>query len=534
MKRLIISNIKKPFDAPEEDFISEAKLRVKRAGLNSRDFSFKLYKRSIDARHKESIMGVCSVLAETEANIKISEERFGKYGISEGASDEISFERGSERLHARPVIVGLGPAGIFCALLLAENGYSPIVLERGARVEERTKAVADFYNGGSLDVNTNIQFGAGGAGTFSDGKLVTRISDEKCSYVLRRLHEFGAPDEILYKAKPHIGTDILRDVVSRAAAHIEECGGEIRYNTRLEDIDGLRARTTSGDIDCGAIVLALGHSSRDTYKMLLERDFVIEPKPFSVGVRIEHLQEDIDRALFGKLAGHPSLGKGEYNLADTKGGRGVYTFCMCPGGEVVAATSEEGGVVVNGMSRFARDGKNANSAVAVSVRCEDYGGSVMGAIEFQRNIERAAFRAGGSNYHVPIQTFGDFIDGKAITEPKRIMPTYMGGGKFKVAELGALLPRFITAELKSGICGFERRIEGFSARDAVLSGFETRTSAPLRIMRGEDMCAIGRKGIYPCGEGAGYAGGITSAAVDGIKAAIAIMTKYAPADNFNC
>ncbi|MBQ8207725.1 MAG: hypothetical protein IJZ89_03215 [Clostridia bacterium] len=525
-----MSNIKKPFEASEDEFISEAKLKVKRAGLNSRDFAFKLHKRSIDARHRDAIMCVCSVLAETQSNISLPEERLKKYGISEAASDEIQIVKGSERLHARPVIVGLGPAGIFCALLLAENGYAPIVLERGSRVEERTKAVERFYNGGGLDTDINIQFGAGGAGTFSDGKLVTRISDEKCSYVLRRLHEFGAPDEILYKAKPHIGTDILRKVVANAAARIEECGGEIRYNTRLDDLKGLQARTTSGEIDCGAIVLALGHSARDTYKMLLERDFMIEPKPFSVGVRIEHLQSDIDKALFGKYAGHPKLGRGEYNLSDTTGERGVYTFCMCPGGEVVAAASEEGGVVVNGMSRFARDGKNANSAVAVSVRIEDYGGSVMGAIEFQRNIERAAFNAGGSDYSVPVQTFGDFIEGKALTEPKRIMPTYMGGGKFKVAELGALLPRFITSELKRGITGFERRIEGFSARDAVLSGFETRTSAPLRILRGEDMCAIGREGIYPCGEGAGYAGGITSAAVDGIKVAVAIMSKYAPID----
>lgn len=528
MKKLVINNIKKPFDAADNDFIFEAKLKVKRAGMNCRDFSFKIYKRSIDARKRDSILCVCSVLAETQSNVAIPLDRLQKYGISEAASDEIEIVKGTKRLNSRPVIVGLGPAGIFCALLLAENGYAPIVLERGSRVAERTKAVEAFYRGDGLDVNTNIQFGAGGAGTFSDGKLVTRISDEKCSYVLRRLHDFGAPDEILYKAKPHIGTDILRDVVERAASRIEECGGEIRYNTRLTDLVGMRAETTDGAIDCGAIVLALGHSARDTYKMLLERDFIIEPKPFSVGVRIEHLQADIDKALFGKYAGHPKLGKGEYNLSDTSGERGVYTFCMCPGGEVVAAASEECGVVVNGMSRFARDGKNANSAVAVSVKTEDYGGSVMAAIEFQRNLERAAFKAGGGNYSVPIQTFGDFIEDKAVSEPKRIMPTYMGGGKFKIAELGALLPRFVTRELKSGIMGFERRIEGFSAKDAVLSGFETRTSAPLRILRGEDMCAVGREGVYPCGEGAGYAGGITSAAVDGIKTALAIMAKYAP------
>ena len=528
MKKLIINNIKRPFDASETEFISEARQKLKRAGISERDISFKIYKRSIDARKRDNIMCVCSVMAETPTDIKIPDEKLKKFGISEGASDEIVFEKGKQTLNARPLIVGLGPAGMFCALLLAENGYAPIVIERGSSVAERTQAVERFYKEGKLNVDTNIQFGAGGAGTFSDGKLVTRISDEKCSYVLKRLHEFGAPDEILYKAKPHIGTDILRSVVENAAAAIEKSGGEIRYNTRLENIEGLMADTSNGKIECGAIVLALGHSARDTYEMLLKKDFIIEPKPFSVGVRIEHLQSDIDKALFGSYAGHPLLGRGEYNLSDTTGDRGVYTFCMCPGGEVVAASSEEGGVVVNGMSHFARDGKNSNSAVAVSVRPEDYGMSVMGAIEFQRSIERAAFKAGGADYSAPVQTFGDFIADRAQTEPKRIMPTYMGGGRFKIAKLGSLVPNFITDNLKRGIMSFERRLEGFSAVDAVLSGFETRTSAPLRIIRGEDMCAIGREGIYPCGEGAGYAGGITSAAVDGIRAAIAIMSKYKP------
>ncbi len=528
MKKLIINNIKKPFTAHDEDIISEAKTRVRRCGMNSRDFSFKLYKRSIDARQRDNIMSVCSVLAETKSNITFPEERFSKYGISFAASDEVEVVFGDSRLSSRPLVVGLGPAGIFCALLLAENGYAPIVIERGAAVEERVRKVEYFYRNGILDADTNIQFGAGGAGTFSDGKLVTRINDEKCSYVLKRLHEFGAPKEILYKAKPHIGTDILRNVVSGAAERITELGGEIRYNTKLDNIIGNNAITSNGDIEFGVLVLAIGHSARDTYKMLMGNDFAIEPKPFSVGVRIEHLQEDIDRALFGKYAGHPKLGRGEYNLSDTTGERGVYTFCMCPGGEVVAAASEEGGVVVNGMSSFARDGKNANSAVAVSVKTEDYGGSVLGAIELQRNIERAAFLAGGADYSVPVQTFGDFMEGKAVTEPKRIMPSYMGGNKFRVAELGSLLPGFVTSNLKRGITAFERRIEGFSAFDAVLSGFETRTSSPLRIIRADDFCAIGKDKIYPCGEGAGYAGGITSAAVDGIKTALAIMSKYAP------
>ncbi|MBR4295873.1 MAG: hypothetical protein IKT56_03435 [Clostridia bacterium] len=527
-KKIIISNIKKPFDADDREFIAEAKLRVKRAGLDSRDFDFRIYKKAIDARHRDNIMGVCSVSAQTTSNISFSSDRLKKYSISEAADDDIDFVCGKEKLPARPVVVGFGPAGIFCALLLAENGYAPIVIERGASVEDRVRLVDEFYRNKVLDANTNIQFGAGGAGTFSDGKLVTRISDKKCSYVIKRLHEFGAPDEIMYRAKPHIGTDNLRVVVQNAANRIKECGGEIRYNTRLDDIKGYTAKTSDGEINCGVIVLALGHSARDTYKMLMERDFNLEAKPFSVGVRIEHLQSDIDKALFGKYAGHSALGKGEYSLSDTTGERGVYTFCMCPGGEVVAAASEQGGVVVNGMSRYARDGKNANSAVAVSINKEDYGSSVEGAIEFQRRLERAAFEAAGADYSVPVQTFGDFIDGKALTEPHRIMPTYMGGGNFKIVDLGSLLPRFVTSSLKRGITGFERKIEGFSARDAVLSGFETRTSAPLRILRDENMCAIGRTNVYPCGEGAGYAGGITSAAVDGIRVALAIMSKYAP------
>ena len=274
-------------------------------------------------------------------------------------------------------------------------------------------------------------------------------------------------------------------------------------------------------------MLALGHSARDTYEMLLSKDFLIEPKPFSVGVRIEHLRTDIEHALFGDLAGDPMLGAAEYNLSQRRGDRGVYTFCMCPGGEVVAAASEDGGVVVNGMSSYARDGRNSNSAVAVSVNSEDYGNTVMGAINFQRGIERAAFRAGGSDYFAPVQTVGDFLADKTGTEPKRVIPTYMNG-KYRTANLAEVLPNFVISMLKDGLSAFDRKIAGFAANDAVLSGAETRTSAPVRIVRGDDMCAAGREGIYPCGEGAGYAGGITSAALDGVKTALAIMEKYRP------
>jgi uncharacterized FAD-dependent dehydrogenase len=295
----------------------------------------------------------------------------------------------------------------------------------------------------------------------------------------------------------------------------------------------IKAITTKGEFVCSSVVLALGHSARDTYGMLLERGFDIIPKPISVGVRIEHKRADIERALYGELAGHEALGAAEYALSDTKGERGVYTFCMCPGGEVVAAASEQGGVVVNGMSHYARNGENSNSAVAVSIRVEDYesvnGSLALGAIEFQRKIERTAFAAGGGGYAVPVQTVGDFLSGKQGTEPSYVMPTYMDAGNYKVASMDDVLPLYVTKSLRYGISSFDKKLSGFSDERAILLGAETRTSAPLRIKRQDDMTAIGRSGIYPCGEGAGYAGGITSAAVDGVKVALAIMEKYSPA-----
>jgi uncharacterized FAD-dependent dehydrogenase len=411
------------------------------------------------------------------------------------------------------------------------------LIDRGDCVADRVRSVDRFVIDGVLDPDSNIQFGAGGAGTFSDGKLITRINDARCGYVLERLHDFGAPDEILTKAKPHIGTDILRNVVDRMLARIQEVGGEVHYRTRLDELcenaDGsLTAKTNRGNFLCGALVLALGHSARDTYRMLISHQFAIEPKPMSIGVRIEHLQSDIDRALYGDYAGHPALGPAEYALSDTKGARGVYTFCMCPGGQVVAAASEEGGVVVNGMSHYARDGKNANCAVAVSVGVNDYepveGNLALGAIAYQRTIEKAAFLVGGGDYSAPIQTVGDFMAGIVKHEPSRVVPTYRNGVKVRVADLSGVLPSYVTDGLRYGLSSFDSKIAGFAAGDAVLSAPETRTSAPVRILRGEDGRALGHERIYPCGEGAGYAGGITSAAVDGIKIALSIMASYSP------
>jgi len=446
--------------------------------------------------------------------------------------DVMSIEFGATEMAGRPVVVGFGPCGMFCALLLAKNGYRPIVIERGSSVAKRTEDVDRFFKTGILNPESNIQFGAGGAGTFSDGKLVTRINDPKCGYVLSEMYKFGAPEEILYKAKPHVGTDYLKRVVENAEKEIVRLGGEVLFDTKMEDISVLNGRVVSiktnrGDIPCGLLIPALGHSARDSFAMLASHSVHMVPKSFSVGVRVEHLQEDIDLALYGKSAGHPNLPKGEYNLSCHNGDRGVYTFCMCPGGQVVAATSEIGGVVTNGMSNFLRDGKNANSAVAVSVNPSDYGDRVDLAIDFQRRLEASAYLAGGRSYAAPCQTMGDFLGKTKNSSPSKIQPTYRDGN-VTMTDLDKILPSFVTDSLRFGFMNFDRKLKGFAANEAILTGVETRTSSPIRIPRNEDFLAPDFENMYPCGEGAGYAGGITSAAVDGIKCALAIMKKYKP------
>lgn len=527
MSRFLINDIKLGLDGDESRALSRAKKIIAAEGLNGRDFRLSVYRRSIDARDKNNILLVYSVLAVSESEQSV---RTGSK-LKPMPEQTLVTERGSEKMSARPVIVGMGPAGLFCALLLAENGYRPIIIDRGDDVHKRKAAVDRFVKEGILDTDSNIQFGAGGAGTFSDGKLTTRINDPRCSYVLDRFVEFGAPMEILTRAKPHIGTDILTDVVNNILERIEKCGGTVMYRCRLDGYikheSSIELLTTGGAMQAGAVVLALGHSARDTYRMLMSHNMVIEPKPYSVGVRVEHLQEDIDRAMYGKYASHPSLGHAEYNLSDTRGERGVYTFCMCPGGEVVPATSQQYGVCVNGMSKYARDGRNANCAVNVSVNPTDYGSTPIGAIEFQEELERRAYRLGGGDYYAPVQTMGDFLEGQVKHEPKRIMPTYGNGKRVRVALLDEALPGEVSKRLREGFRIFNGRIEGFATPDAVLTGVETRTSAPVRIMRGEDLTALGSPLIYPCGEGAGYAGGIMSSAVDGIKVALAIIKKYA-------
>ena len=430
------------------------------------------------------------------------------------------------------VIVGAGPAGLFCALRLAEAGYAPLIIERGAPVAERVRIYESFRSSRVLCPETNIQFGAGGAGTFSDGKLVTRISDPAVSRILQAFVDLGAPEEILWQAKPHVGTDVLRGVVDALCRKIVSLGGEFLFHTTVTSIkrrDGviLGVSTTCGYVPCGLLVLAVGNSANPLFRGMLASGFTVEPKPFSVGMRIEHLQRDIDAAMYGGFAGHPALGHAEYQLSCDTSTRGVYTFCMCPGGEVVAAASEENTVVVNGMSNHARNGENAKSARAVSIFPQDYGATVEGAIAFRESLERAAFKAGGGRYVAPCTTVGDFLDGSEGGAFQRVRPSYLGGD-VRMISPDRYLPSFVTDALRRALPQFDHRIAGFAVRDALLTGVETRTSCAVRLTRDERRVAIGTDNLYPIGEGAGYAGGITSSAADGYRTALAILGEYSP------
>ena len=524
---IIVNNIKAPLGTEREAIIEKA---LKAAHIRQDEIvNADIHKTSIDARDNKNIVLVSSVYVslKSEANERALSEK--NRNISFAVGGEIKPEIGTVHKNGRVLIAGFGPAGMFAGLLLARNGYRPLIIERGAAMEKRLERIEGYSNGGALDPNTNIQFGEGGAGTFSDGKLTCRTKDELCAFVTKELVAFGAPAEILHKAKPHIGTDKLRAVVKSIRQEIVRLGGEVRFETALTDLNptpgGIRAVLSDGsEIDCSALILAIGHSARDTFEMLAEKNVFLEPKPFSVGVRVEHLQSDVDRSLYGSSAGDPMLPKGEYQLSYRNSeGRGVYTFCMCPGGYVVPAASEESSTVTNGMSEFARDGKNANAAVAVSVTPQDYGSGVLDGVAFQRSLERRAFELTGSK--APACSVRGLLEGKAILSEK-ITPTYSRG--VKAADLSRLFPGFVTDMLKSGFMSFSKKMACFGDGDALLTAPETRTSSPVRITRGEDRQSLTLPCLYPCGEGAGYAGGIMSAAVDGIKTALAVMKSQAP------
>ena len=529
--RILVRDIRIPFYEDAEYAFDKAKKKLK--PLGAKVTGCYVFRRSLDCRRRDNILYVYTVCAEVTGSY--TPERLQRVGAIPLKEDELEFTYGDEHAEGRPVVVGFGPCGMFCALLLAEHGYRPIVLERGGNTAERKLAVDAFTNGGILNTECNIQFGAGGAGTFSDGKLMTRINDEYCHYVLSRFRDFGAPEDIMVNAKPHIGTDLLPNIVDGISRRITELGGEVHYNTKFIGVsaDGIgrikTVKTTRGDFSCSALVLAIGHSARDTYGVLREGQVELTPKSFSVGVRIEHLQADIDASLYGEHVGHPALPVGEYGLSAKLGERGVYSFCMCPGGTVATAASEVGGVVTNGMSEYARDGVNANSALAVSVFPQDFGGTVDGAVEFIRKIESRAYKAGGGDYFAPVQTVGDFLAGKRGTDPQRVAPTY-GGGRVRTADLNEVLPHFVCETLRYGITDFARKLSAFKGEDAILTGAETRTSSPIRIPRLPDGTAASYGNLYPCGEGAGYAGGITSAAVDGVRCAITLMKRYIRTD----
>lgn len=522
---LRLENIKIRQDLSDEDVVKEA---CKKYKLDYKDVEkFVIYKKSIDARNKDDIfynyiIDVKYTGKKEYNNIKVvNKENFDL---------KINVKRKST---ARPVIVGAGPAGLFCALTLVNNGIKPIIIEQGKKVEDRKKDVEQFQKTGILNPNSNVQFGEGGAGTFSDGKLTTGVNNSLCRVVLNEFVKFGAPKQIMYVSKPHIGTDNLINIISNIRNYIIENGGEFLFEEKVVDLEvknkTLKSVTYKNSlgketkIATDTAIFAIGHSARDTFETLYKKGLNMEKKNFSVGVRIEHKQDMINISQYGNKT-TLSLPPAEYKLAyHSDSGRSCYTFCMCPGGEVIASSSGEKEIVTNGMSKFLRDGENANSAVLVNVTPEDFNGpSPLDGIYFQKDLEEKAFILGGGNFYAPVQTVGDFLNDRKTTKLGSIKPTYKPG--VTLSNLQEILPDFVTKTLKEGLLDFDKKIKGFANPDSVLTGVETRSSSPVRIVRDEELMS-NIKGIYPCGEGAGYAGGIMTAAVDGIKCAISILEK---------
>ena len=514
--------------------IKEDRTALKKQVLNKLNIreeslvSYKVVKQSIDARKKNDIAFVYTVDAEVDDEQKVLKGIINK---SVTIASEKSYEyptKGRKNIDERPIIIGTGPAGLFAGLILAQMGYKPILLERGKMVKERSEDVEEFWSSGKLNLESNVQFGEGGAGTFSDGKLNTLTKDPRGAKVLEEFAEAGGPKDILYINKPHIGTDILRDVVVNIRKTIISLGGEVRFEHKLTDLiienNELKAIVVNGseEIKTNTLLLGIGHSARDTFEMLYDSGLDIIQKAFSIGVRIEHPQELIDKSQYGNFAGNPKLGAADYKLSGHfDNGRSAYTFCMCPGGEVIGAASEANRLVTNGMSYHDRAGENANSALLVNVSPEDFNGEhPLAGVEFQRQWEELAFQIGGGNYKAPAQLVGDFLKDIPSTEYRTIKPSFTPG--FELTDLRKCLPDYVVETIKKALPEFNRKIKGFAHKDAIMTGVETRSSSPVRIQRDENY-ESNIKGIYPMGEGAGYAGGIISAAVDGIRAAEEII-----------
>ncbi len=510
------NNIKIRKDLSDDELISYLCKKEKLFLENIKEWH--IVKKSIDARNKNDIFYNYTIDMEYDGEYDLK----GVIHIEKEKLDEIVVKRNSD---VSPIVIGCGPAGLFCALTLVENGIKPIIFEQGSMIDERRKDVEEFRSNRKLNTLSNIQFGEGGAGTFSDGKLTTGINSSLCNKVLEVFHKFGAPKEILYLNKPHIGTDNLINVIKNMREYIISLGGEFHFNEKINDFiienGSVVGVVGKKEYYTDTVILAIGHSARDTFYKLYEHGVLMEKKNFSVGVRIEHKQQMINESQYGTVT-KLNLPPAEYKLVYHGNNRSCYSFCMCPGGYVMASSSEENSIVTNGMSEYKRDGENANSALLVNVLTSDLGDSPLSGIDFQERLEKDAFVLGGSNYNAPIQRVEDFLNNRKSTFIGEVKPTYLPG--VTLCNLNDILPEFVSSTLKEGIIYFDKKIKGFVSGDALLTGVETRSSSPLRIVRDDDfVCNI--SGLYPCGEGPGYAGGIMSAAVDGIKCALKILEK---------